>query len=74
MGTEGLKAILAVLPAETQLYIVGGVGPDTFETWRKAGANGFGLGSSLYKPGDSVADIAAKAADMVAAWDEIANG
>ena len=37
----------------------------------KAGANGFGLGSFLYKPGDTVADIAAKARDTVAAWDEI---
>lgn len=74
MGIQGLKAIRAVLPPETQVYMVGGVGPDTFAEWRKAGANGFGLGTSLYKPGDSIADIAAKAKDMVAAWDEASRG
>ena len=73
MGQEGLKAIRAVLPHETQVYMVGGVGPDTFAEWLGAGANGFGLGSALYKPGDTVTDIATKARDMVAAWDEAAN-
>ena len=74
MGVDGLKAIRAVLPVETQVFMVGGVGPENFSDWLKAGANGFGLGSSLYKPGDSVADIAAKAKDTVAAWDEATNG
>ena len=74
MGTEGLKAIRAVLPVDTQMFMVGGVGPDSFGTWLKAGANGFGLGSSLYKPGDSVAEIAEKAAATVAAWDEVGHG
>ena len=74
MGQEGLKAIRAVLPAETQVYMVGGVGPDTFAAWMKSGANGFGLGSALYKPGDSVADIKARAEDMVAAFDEATYG
>lgn len=71
MGQDGLKALRAVLPSETEVYMVGGVGPENFADWLKAGANGFGLGSSLYKPGDMVADIAAKAKDIVAAWDEI---
>ena len=71
MGQDGLKALRAVLPSETQVYMVGGVGPKNFADWLKAGANGFGLGAALYKPGDKVADIAAKARDTVAAWDEI---
>lgn len=71
MGQDGLKALRAVLPSETQVYMVGGVGPENFADWLKAGANGFGLGAALYKPGDQVADIAAKARDTVAAWDEI---
>ncbi len=69
MGTEGLKALRAVLPAETQVFMVGGVGPENFNDWVRAGASGFGLGSSLYKPGASVPDIAAKASETVAAWD-----
>lgn len=71
MGQDGLKALRAVLLPETQVYMVGGVGPENFAEWLKAGANGFGLGSFLYKPGDAVADIAAKARDVVATWDEI---
>ncbi len=70
MGIDGLKALRAVLPVATQLYMVGGVGPDDFRDWLSAGASGFGLGSSLYKPGDVVQDVAARARDLVAAWDE----
>ncbi|MDD9921225.1 MAG: 2-dehydro-3-deoxy-6-phosphogalactonate aldolase [Boseongicola sp.] len=73
MGIEGLKAIRAVLPAETEMYMVGGVGPSDFGEWLKAGANGFGLGSSLYKPGDTAKDVAIKAREAVAAWDEVAG-
>ena len=69
MGTEGLIALRAVLPAETQVYMVGGVGPENFGDWLRAGANGFGLGSSLYKPGMALSEIAAKAKATVAAWE-----
>lgn len=71
MGIEGLKAVRAVLPVETQIFMVGGVGPDNFAEWRRAGASGFGLGSWLYKPGDDVAGIATRAAEAVAAWKAI---
>lgn len=73
MGIEGLKAVRAVLPPETRLYMVGGVGPANFREWIRAGANGFGLGSFLYRPGDTVAEIAERARDIVAAWDEVAE-
>lgn len=69
LGTEGLKALRAVLPPGMPVFAVGGVGPDDFAAWRKAGAQGFGLGSSLYKPGDRAADIAARAAEIVQAYD-----
>ena len=71
MGTDGLMALRAVLPVECQVYMVGGVGPENFGEWLRAGANGFGLGSSLYKPGDAAADIFVKARDMVAGWDAL---
>jgi 2-dehydro-3-deoxyphosphogalactonate aldolase len=70
MGQEGLKALRAVLPVETKVYMVGGVAPGGFADWRRAGANGFGMGSNVYKPGDTAQDVAAKAKDIVAAWDE----
>ena len=44
MGIEGLKAVRAVLPKGAQLYMVGGVGPESFGEWLAASANGFGLG------------------------------
>lgn len=71
MGIEGLKALRAVLPADTSVFMVGGVGPENFGDWVRAGADGFGLGSSLYKPGASIADIAKKATATVAAWDAV---
>ncbi|MBM9593649.1 2-dehydro-3-deoxy-6-phosphogalactonate aldolase [Roseitranquillus sediminis] len=72
MGRDGLKALRAVLPPEAQVYMVGGVGPADFGDWVAAGASGFGLGSSLYAPGDTAADVASRAREAVAAWDEAA--
>jgi len=69
MGVEGLKAVRAVLPPDAPMYMVGGVGPADFGTWRAAGADGFGIGSALYKPGRSAEEIGRIAADMVAAYD-----
>lgn len=69
LGPEGIKAIRAVLPAGTQVYAVGGAGADNFAEWLAASADGFGIGSALYKPGLSVAEVAARAQDMVAAYD-----
>lgn len=68
-GTDGLKALRAVLPPETEIYAVGGVGPDDFTAWRAAGASGFGLGSSLFSPDRSIEDVARAAAESVAAYD-----
>ncbi len=71
LGIEGLKALRAVLPEATQVYMVGGVGPENFADWMRAGADGFGLGSSLYKPGDTPQAVAAKARAAVQAWETL---
>ena len=62
-----LKALRAVLPPDMPVYAVGGVGPGNFADWFAAGAQGFGIGSSLYKPGDSADTVATRAREMVAA-------
>jgi 2-dehydro-3-deoxyphosphogalactonate aldolase len=62
-----LKAMRAVLPKETAVLPVGGIAPDTMGPWRAAGAAGFGLGSGLYKPGDSAEAVAAQARKFIAA-------
>ena len=61
-----LKAQRAVLPKETKVLAVGGITPETMAPWHAAGADGYGLGSSLYRAGKSTADVAADAARFVA--------
>lgn len=62
-----LRALRAVLPTGTLVLPVGGIGPGNMAEWRDAGAAGFGIGSSLYKPGDTAEGVAAKAAALLAA-------
>jgi 2-dehydro-3-deoxyphosphogalactonate aldolase len=63
-----VKAMLAVLPKGTPVIPVGGIAADNLQGWHAGGAAGFGLGSSLYKPGDDAATVARKAAAIVAAY------
>lgn len=70
IGPEGLKAIRAVLPKTCEVYAVGGAGASNFGEWIKAGASGFGIGTALYTPGLSVAEVSAKASAIVTAYDE----
>ena len=55
-----LKQIKAVLPPQVQVWVVGGVGPDNMAEWWAAGARGFGLGSEVYRPGQSAAETLTK--------------
>jgi 2-dehydro-3-deoxyphosphogalactonate aldolase len=63
-----VKAWRAVIPAHIPILPVGGVTPDNMAPYLAAGASGFGLGSALYRPGDSAAGVSEKAAAFVAAW------
>ncbi|RWF48618.1 MAG: 2-dehydro-3-deoxy-6-phosphogalactonate aldolase [Mesorhizobium sp.] len=69
LGASGISAIRAVLPAQTLVGAVGGVSDKDFAGYKAVGVTVFGLGSSLFKPGMSVDDVAARAHAAVAAWD-----
>jgi 2-dehydro-3-deoxyphosphogalactonate aldolase len=56
-----VKAMRAVLPKAVPLLVVGGVRPDNMRAYLDAGANGFGLGSGVFKPGQSPAEVAEQA-------------
>ncbi len=67
LGPPMLKALRAVLPKNAIVIPVGGIGPDQIAPWTVAGAGGFGIGTSLYKPGDDARAVTAKAQALVAA-------
>jgi len=61
-----LRAMRAVLPKESAVLPVGGIDAINMRPWLEAGAAGFGIGSSIYRPGDSAERVAEKAAALVA--------
>lgn len=69
IGPAGLSALRAVLPPEVEVLAVGGAAPANFADWFAAGATGFGIGTALYRPGDTAKTVANKAAAIVSAYD-----
>jgi 2-dehydro-3-deoxyphosphogalactonate aldolase len=63
-----VRAWRAVLPATVWLLPVGGIAVATMAPYLAAGANGFGLGSALYRAGMSVAEVGERARAFRAAW------
>jgi 2-dehydro-3-deoxyphosphogalactonate aldolase len=63
-----VKAWRAVLPGNVQVHAVGGVTPANMAEWLASGVAGFGIGSSLYKPGNSLAKTSEAAVSLVQAW------
>jgi 2-dehydro-3-deoxyphosphogalactonate aldolase len=61
-----IKGQKAVIPRHVPLLAVGGITTDNMAPWLEAGVSGFGLGSGLYKPGQTPEETAAKARAYVA--------
>jgi 2-dehydro-3-deoxyphosphogalactonate aldolase len=72
LGPGTLKAVREVLPRETRLWAVGGTGADNIGEWIAAGAEGIGVGGSLYRAGDDARTVGDSAAALVSAWRAIA--
>lgn len=70
LGASGITAIRAVLPPELVIAAVGGVSDKNFADYTKAGILAFGLGTSLYKPGMTAAEVAERAKATIYAYDE----
>ncbi|HSH89155.1 MAG TPA: 2-dehydro-3-deoxy-6-phosphogalactonate aldolase, partial [Ramlibacter sp.] len=68
ISPAAVKALRAVLPADTLLLPVGGIHTGNMAAYRDAGANGFGIGSALFKPGATPAAVNNAALDFSAAW------
>jgi 2-dehydro-3-deoxyphosphogalactonate aldolase len=69
LGASGISAIHAVLPSDLMIAAVGGVSDRNFIDYMRAGIHSFGLGTSLYKPGMTVAEIAERARSTIHAYD-----
>ena len=66
-GPGHLRALRSVLPADIPVFAVGGVGPEALAVWQAAGADGFGIGGELYRPGDTPEIVGNKAQALLAA-------
>lgn len=71
LGPGYLNAILDVLPKSVGTWAVGGSSPETLARWFSAGAEGVGVGGSLFKPGDSATVVHDRARKLVNAWRDI---
>jgi 2-dehydro-3-deoxyphosphogalactonate aldolase len=69
LGASGITAIRAVLPASLMISAVGGISDQNFGEYTKAGIHAFGLGTSLYKPGMTAAEVAERAKATIRAYD-----
>jgi 2-dehydro-3-deoxyphosphogalactonate aldolase len=74
LGPQGIKAISVVLPEGTPMLAVGGIDAANIAEYLKAGVTGFGIGSSLFKPGMSADEIERRAVEMVRAYDQAIAG
>jgi 2-dehydro-3-deoxyphosphogalactonate aldolase len=70
-GPGHLKQLKEVLPQDIVIWAVGGVGAGDLGAWWAAGARAFGLGGSIYRRGQSVAETARKAGEIMSALKEI---
>ncbi|WP_454851835.1 2-dehydro-3-deoxy-6-phosphogalactonate aldolase [Promicromonospora soli] len=70
VGIDGMCAWASVLPSGTELVPVGGVDAANLAEWARAGAAGAGIGTSLYRPGNTPEAVGARAVELVRIWND----
>jgi 2-dehydro-3-deoxyphosphogalactonate aldolase len=70
LGPKGIKAIGTILPKSVPLLAVGGVDAGNIGDYLAAGVAGFGIGTSIYKPGISAGEVGKQARELVAAHEK----
>lgn len=74
IGPAGINAIRTILPKDLVIAAVGGVSDKNFADYTNAGILAFGLGTSLYKPGMTAADVRERAIVTLSAYDAAIGG
>lgn len=70
-GPNHLSALKVVLPKHIKMYPVGGVDENNMCQWLNAGADGFGFGTALYRPGDTPSQVQKRALSLCCQWEEL---
>ncbi len=73
MDAMGFQALSAILPSDIMSFAVGGIDINDFEKWLSVNVTGFGLGSSLYKPGIDLIKIREKTEEVIKVFDKVSN-
>ncbi|ADY63633.1 2-dehydro-3-deoxyphosphogalactonate aldolase [Agrobacterium sp. SORGH_AS 745] len=74
IGPSGINAIRTILPKDLVIAAVGGVSDKNFADYTNAGILAFGLGTSLYKPGMTAAEVRERAIVTLSAYDAAIGG
>jgi len=74
IGPAGINAIRTILPKDLVIAAVGGVSDRNFAEYTSAGITAFGLGTSLYKPGMTAAEVRERAIVTLSAYDAAIGG
>ncbi|XLZ71603.1 2-dehydro-3-deoxy-6-phosphogalactonate aldolase [Massilia sp. SR12] len=68
LGPAALRSVKTILPPQARVWPVGGVSAGNLGEWRRAGADGFGIGGRLYEPGLPISELELRAKAILAAW------
>ncbi|WP_058910944.1 2-dehydro-3-deoxy-6-phosphogalactonate aldolase [Entomohabitans teleogrylli] len=71
LGVKGIAALRSVLPGGTVIGAVGGISETSFADYAAIGVKTFGMGTSLYRPGDSAQQVSKNARRIISIYDEV---